>query len=113
MRGHVASNILADMEPEFLILSCRMLFGDERVDLPLVSARPQPFRKPSRFAHSSLRSDFGQSLFVVGNDDRIVSPRSKFGCGKMAQRRQRVNRFTRPSRKWCLRPAATPASAGN
>ena len=41
------------------------------------------FRKPSRFEHPSLRRDLGQSLFVAGNDDRIVAPQSKFGCGKM------------------------------
>jgi hypothetical protein len=51
----VASNILADVEPEFLIPFRRVLFGDDSVDVP--------------FAHASLRSDLardlGQSLIVV------------------------------------------------
>src|SRR5882724_3836568 len=42
MRGHVASNIVADVEPEFLILFCLALFGDDSIDLPFASARPQP-----------------------------------------------------------------------
>lgn len=82
-RGHVASNIVADVEPEFLILFCLARFGDDSIDLPFRERSTAAYRGPARFEHPSLRSDLGQSLFVAGNDDRIVAPRSKFGCGKM------------------------------
>jgi pimeloyl-ACP methyl ester carboxylesterase len=79
MGGHVASSLLAAMEPKFLILFCPALYGDDSFALPFDERFSAAIRRPSSFEASSLRADLaryrGKSLLIVGADDRIIPPR--------------------------------------
>jgi uncharacterized protein len=79
MGGHVAANILTATAPDYLMLFCPALYGDDSIDLPFDESFSAAIRQPSSFEHSSLRRDLasygGKSLLIVGEDDRIIPPR--------------------------------------
>jgi uncharacterized protein len=79
MGGHIAASVLTATAPDFLVLFCPALYGDDSIDLPFDEQFTAAIRKPSSFEHSSLRRDLagyaGKSLLVIGEDDRIIPPR--------------------------------------
>ena len=57
MGGHVAASVLTATAPDFLVLFCPALYGDDSTDLPFDEQFTAAIRKPSSFEHSSLRRD--------------------------------------------------------
>jgi uncharacterized protein len=79
MGGHVAASILTATAPDYLVLFCPALYGDDSIDLPFDEHFTAAITQPSSFEHSSLRRDLaaydGKSLLIIGEDDRIIPPR--------------------------------------
>jgi pimeloyl-ACP methyl ester carboxylesterase len=79
MGGHVAASILTATAPDYLVLFCPALYGDDSIDLPFDEHFTAAISKPSSFERSSLRRDLagycGKSLLIIGEDDCIIPPR--------------------------------------
>jgi uncharacterized protein len=79
MGGHVAASVLTATAPDYLVLFCPALYGDDSIDLPFDESFTAAIRKPANFEHCSLRRDLaaysGKSLLIIGEDDRIIPPR--------------------------------------
>ncbi len=100
MGGHVATSVLTATAPDFLVLFCPALYGDESTDLPFDEQFTAAIRKPSSFEHSSLRRDLagyaGKSLLLIGEDDRIIPPRVVEIYGKELQKEGQFRLLTLP-----------------
>jgi uncharacterized protein len=100
MGGHVAASVLTATAPDFLVLFCPALYGDDSIDLPFDEQFTAAIRKPSSFEHSSLRRDLagycGKSLLLIGEDDRIIPPRVVEIYGKELQKEGQFRLLTLP-----------------
>lgn len=79
MGGHVASSIITEVTPEYLLLFCPALYGDHSVELPFDTRFTAAIRLPLSFETSSVRNNLarfsGKSLIIVGDDDQVIPPR--------------------------------------